>query len=109
MVNQLYTLYGKIHNLHKNDKKSLENKLEEIMTKLKSPNETTKAEEKGTDTNPFNITTQEDDKLFEVKTYASVIVWMTEISIREGNYICQVNQQKQDKGKSNHNKSAPKS
>jgi len=51
-----------------------------------------------------NTTTQDDDKLVEVKTYSYVVVWTTKISsedpminqatfVTKGNHILQVNQE----------------
>jgi hypothetical protein len=57
----------------KNDKRSLENKLEQIQKEAsKSSGEKIQVEEKGTNTDPVNITTQEDSNLVEVKTYSDV-------------------------------------
>jgi len=54
----------------------LKNKLEEPITKeiLKPSNITIQVEEKGTNIDLVNITTQEDDKSVEVKTYSNVTV-----------------------------------
>jgi predicted RND superfamily exporter protein len=66
----------------KSNKKSLENKLEQFIEKeaLKSSDEKKQVEEKGTNTDPFNIMTREDDNPVEVKTHSDVGVQMKEIS-----------------------------
>jgi len=59
----------------KTDKKSLKNKLEELITKVsKSSDVTIQVDEKILNTDSVNITTQEEDKLVEVKMYSEVEV-----------------------------------
>lgn len=60
----------------------LKDKLEQLTQEevLKSPVVTVQVEDKGTNTDPINITTQEKDKLVEVKTSSDVAVQTTEIS-----------------------------
>ena len=55
----------------KKDKKSLENKVQQLIEKEAS-NVGIQVDEKTTNTNRVNITTQEEDKLVEVKMYSEV-------------------------------------
>jgi hypothetical protein len=66
----------------KNDKKSLENKLNHLIKKKssKSSNEEFHVVEKGTNTYPINITTQEDANPIEENTYIDFGVKMMENS-----------------------------
>lgn len=59
----------------KNDKKSLKSKIEELIMKdtSKSLDRTIQFEDEGMNTDPVNITIQEDDKLVEVKTYSDIV------------------------------------
>ena len=65
----------------KDDKKSLKNKLEEFLTKevSKLSDVTHQVEDKETNTNLVNITTQEEEKPIEVKTNSDVAVQTMEI------------------------------
>lgn len=56
----------------------MKNKLEEFITKdvSKSSDVTIQIEDKGTNTNPFDITTQKEEKPVEGKTYSDVAVQM---------------------------------
>jgi hypothetical protein len=66
----------------KNDKKSLENKLEQLIEKEASKSSDVKIQvvEKGTNTDPIHITTQEGAKSVQEKTYTDVGVQTMEIS-----------------------------
>ena len=65
----------------KNDKKSLKNKLEELITKEVSKflDVTIQGEEKETNTDTVNITTQELEKPIQVKTNSDIVVQTMEI------------------------------
>lgn len=58
----------------KKDKKSLENKVEQLIEKeaSKSSNIEIQVEESGMNTDPMNITTHEEDKPVEGKTHSDV-------------------------------------
>jgi hypothetical protein len=91
----------------KNDKKSLEDKLEQLSKEevSKSSSERIQVEEKGTNTDPVIITTQEDDKPAKERTYSDVGVQMMEIpsvnlaikkatsTYKEENHIPKLNQE----------------
>jgi len=70
--NNLLTQIKKI----KNDKKSLGNKLEQLIEKEASSSKIIQVDEKGTNTDRVNIMTQEDSNLVEVKTYSDVEIQM---------------------------------
>jgi predicted RNase H-like nuclease (RuvC/YqgF family) len=81
LKNHNQNLLTQIKNL-KNDKKSLENKLEQFIEKEASKSSGVKIQvvEKGTNTDPIHITTQEDANPIEEKTYRDVGVQTMEIS-----------------------------
>jgi hypothetical protein len=57
----------------KNDRKSLENKVEQLIKEAsKSSNVKIQVEKKRTNTDPVNITTREDDNPIKVKAYSDV-------------------------------------
>jgi len=61
----------------KNNKKSLKDKLEQLTQEvLKSPVVTVKVEDKGTNSNQLNVTTQEEDKQVEENPHLDVAVQM---------------------------------
>ena len=64
---------------------------------MKSPVITVQVEDKGTNTDPVNITTQKEDKLVEGKTYSNVAVQMMEIPsddlISNSTIVPEVNQE----------------
>ena len=66
----------------KDDNKSLKNKLEELITKEVSKS-SVQVEERGKNMDPINITTQEDERPIEVKTYSEVAVQTVAIPSRD--------------------------